>query len=188
MSSRKFRQGSNVLLQTEYATPVTSTLIEELVALIERLQQRVDGLYWKCSKQTHQRHWVARGQIGAVQRVVHHLLAIRRQHTTSYALYLALKDYLGCLEKYCVDAKEEQHQPASSNVSPILQWKAIGEARELFPISRALTRITEAYAPPIVCHTLALDGYTQVPTHLFSPQAHTVVQTYSRTYEEEEVR
>lgn len=186
MSRRKLRQRDTVVLSSVRSMAEPHTLIEEVEALIEQLQRRADRLYWMCHRQKPYMHWIVRGQVGVVQRVVRQLLAIHRQHTTSYALYLALKDYLGCLEKCSVDAKDEQRPSASSHGSPILRWKAIGEARELPTISRAITHITEAHAPSIVCHTLALDGYTLLPDQSLMSDRDADVRTYRCTHDDGE--
>src|SRR5579875_925308 len=74
---------------------------------------------------------------------------------TSYTLYLALQDYLACLDKWCIDAQEERQTRGPRNGLPLEQWRAEGEAQELPKIVRLLSRMAQAHTPDFVRHTLS---------------------------------
>jgi len=119
-----------------------------------------------------------RGQQRILRAVAGNLREISTQPATAYVLFLALKDYLGCLEKYAVDAEEETSAPISGHAWPIQQWKAAGEACELPAVMTALRSLLSAYAPAHLEHILALNGSDLAPLreeegiHVVERQAH----------------
>jgi hypothetical protein len=84
------------------------------------------------------------------------------KYATSYALYLALKDYLGYLEKYEGAIDEEQHMPIPSVERLIQQWKAERAARDL-PAMMRLMHLFVEYTPLVEYHILSHDGNRLVP-------------------------
>ncbi len=108
-------------------------------------------------------HWIARGRQRVLRRVTSRLQAIGAAYVSSYTLYLALQEYLNCLDKCCSDADEEKHAAGPRNGLPLARWQAEGEAHELARIAGALASIVQAHAPRCVRHTLSLDGKDLVP-------------------------
>ena len=84
------------------------TLQGEVDALIQSLQIRENKINKKRSTRNDRVHWITRGRQQALRQVSTRLLAIEAASVTSYALYLALREYLACLEKCCMDVQEER--------------------------------------------------------------------------------
>ncbi len=130
----------------------------DISALIQSLQAREKKVNKKCHARNNRTYWIARGRQQALWQVSARLVAIGTTFTTSYTLYLALQEYLACLDKYCIDVEEERHALRSRRRWPIEQWKAEGEAQELPTIAQVLSGIVQAHTPYSVHHTLSLDG------------------------------
>jgi hypothetical protein len=141
------------------------TLQSEVDALIQSLQIRENKRNKKRSTRNDRVHWITRGRQQALRQVSTRLLAIEAASVTSYALYLALREYLTCLEKCCVDVQEERSAARPRKGLPIEQWKAEGEAQELPRIVRVLSQIVQAHMPDSIHHTLSLDGKHLIPLH-----------------------
>jgi hypothetical protein len=134
------------------------TLQDEVNALIQDLRGKANKLNKKRRTCSDRAHWIARGRQRALWRVSAQLHAIEAASLTSYTLYLALQDYLACLDKWCIDVQEERQTRGPRNGLPLEQWRAEGEAQELPKIVRLLSRIAQAHTPDFVRHTLSLDG------------------------------
>jgi hypothetical protein len=132
-------------------------LQEEVNALIQSFHARANSLNKKRCSLNERAHWITRGRQRALRRISAQLWTIRKASISSYILYLALQDYLACLEKYAVDVEEEKGTPVIG-IYPVKQWKAEGEARELPRIVHLLSRMLQAHTPGIVSHILAMDG------------------------------
>ena len=141
------------------------TLQGEVDALIQSLQIRENQGNKKRSTRNDRVHWITRGRQQALRQVSTRLLAIEAASVTSYALYLALREYLACLEKCCVDVQEEYHAARPRKGLPIEQWKAEGEAQELPRIVRVLSHMVQVHMPDSIHHTLSLDGKHLVPLY-----------------------
>ena len=143
----------------------SATFQGDVSALIQSLQTREKKVNKKCHACNDRTSWIARGRQQALRQVSTRLVAIGTAFTTSYTLYLALQEYLGCLDKCGIDAEEERHALGPRKRWPIEQWKAEGEAQELPSIAQVLSGIVRAHAPNSVHHTLSLDGKHLVPLH-----------------------
>lgn len=159
----KRTQNNSLALMQE--KPVGMTLQGDIDALIRSLQVREHTMYKKRRTRNDRVHWITRGRQLALRQVSARLFVIRAASLTTYTLYLALQEYLLCLDKYCIDAEEERRAVVPRNGFPIEQWKAEGETQELPRIVRVLSRIVQAYTPASIHHTLSLDGNSLVPLY-----------------------
>ena len=141
------------------------TLQSEVDALIQSLQIRENKINKKRSTRNDRVHWITRGRQQTLRQVSTRLLAIEAASVTSYALYLALQEYLACLEKCCMDVQEEYHAARPRKGLPIEQWKAEGEAQELPRIVRVLSHMVQVHMPDSIHHTLSLDGKHLIPLY-----------------------
>jgi hypothetical protein len=154
------KQNGQILLTQEksHECEIPAQAVQEAIVLLsQRLQARANTMQKRCH--TNDRaYWKMRGQQRILRAVAGNLREISTQPATAYVLFLALKDYLGCLEKYAVDAEEEKRAACPGNGLPMQQWKAEGEAEVLPAIREAISSIVKTHTPPKVCHVLALDG------------------------------
>jgi hypothetical protein len=141
------------------------TLQSEVDALIQSLQIRENKINKKRSTRNDRVHWITRGRQQTLRQASTRLLAIEAASMTSYALYLALREYLACLEKCCVDVQEERFAAKPRKGVPIEQWKAEGEAQELPRIVRVLSHMVQVHMPDSIRHTLSLDGKYLIPLY-----------------------
>jgi hypothetical protein len=137
-----------------------------LCTSVERLERRLEARARSFNKKRRTKnecaHWQARGRQELLRGVADHLQALRGKYSTGSMLYFALKDYLGCLEKYEVDVQEEKNVPGASTW-PVEQWKAEGAAHELPIVFTALTHLLYKHLPLKEQHILSLDGKRLVP-------------------------
>ncbi len=167
---RSTQNGSRVLARKKQEREISCTSLQESVdELIESLQGRAESLNKKRCTLDDRLHWMTRGRQQTLRRASTHLRAIGAASLSSYTLYLALQDYLACLEKYEVDVEEEKSAPVIG-IWPVEQWKAEGEAQELSRIVRLLSRMVQTHTPDFVRHTLSLDGKRLVSLRLGSEE------------------
>lgn len=140
------------------------TIQEAVLDLRAYLQTRAGNIQKKRSTSDDRAYWKTRGRQQILWRVSAHLRAMQAEYTSSYALYLALKEYLDyCLEKCAVDIEEEKHLVRARTGLAIQQWKAQGEAQELPAIRKVLSGLLKEHTPPCVGHVLSLNGKNLVP-------------------------
>ncbi len=140
------------------------TIQEAVLDLRAYLQTRAGNIQKKRSTSDDRAYWKTRGRQQILWRVSAHLRAMQAEYTSSYALYLALKEYLDyCLEKCAVDVEEEKHLVRARTGLAIQQWKAQGEAQELPAIRKVLSGLLKEHTPPCVGHVLSLNGKNLVP-------------------------
>ncbi len=139
------------------------TLHEAIERSKEQFERRARALNKKSCTKNDRVHWQIRGRQELLRCVADHVQKLRKKYGTSYTLYLALKDYLGCLEKYEVDVEEEKRASHSTSGRPVQKWKAEGAAQELPGVFARLARLLAEYAPLIERHTLSFDGTTLEP-------------------------
>ncbi len=138
------------------------TIQEAVLDLRAYLQIRAGNIQKKRSTCDDRAYWKTRGRQQLLWRVSAHLRAMQAEYTSSYTLYLALKEYLDyCLEKCVLDVEEGKH-PVRTGLA-IQQWKAQGEAQELPAIRKALSGLLKEHTPPCVGHVLSLNGKNLVP-------------------------
>ncbi len=135
----------------------------DIHTFIRDTQARAYTMNKKCRTPNNREHWIARGRQQALWYTSTQLRRIETTHICSYTLYLALHEYLECMEKYCLDGEEERHAVRPKNGQPREQWKAEGETQELARITSTLTHMVHAHTPDRVDHLLSLDGTTLVP-------------------------
>jgi hypothetical protein len=140
------------------------TIQEAVLDLKAYLQIRAGNIQKKRSTCDDRAYWKTRGRQQILWRVSAHLRAMQAEYTSSYTLYLALKEYLDyCLEKCVLDVEEEKHPVRTRTGLAIRQWKAQGEAQELPTIRKALSGLLKEHTPPCVGHVLSLNGKNLVP-------------------------
>jgi hypothetical protein len=148
----------SLLPEWSYEHEISKEAVQkDIVRLSQRLQARANSIQKRC-RTNDRAYWKTRGQQRILRAVAGHLREICAQPSTAYVLFLVLKDYLGCLEKYAVDAEEEKRAARPGNDLSMQQWKSEGEAEVLPAIKQAITSIVETYRPLQVHHVLALDG------------------------------
>jgi len=139
------------------------TLHQELRAYARRLCVWADTLDTRrCSKNEY-RHWKAIGSQQTLREIASHLRAMCAEYPTSYAMQLALKDYLHCLQTSLSDAREEARGHNQGKGMPVTKWKARGEAQILSRVCCTLAKLGDAYAPAVTRHVLSADGKRLVP-------------------------
>ncbi len=138
-------------------------LPQELRAYARRLCAWADALDTRrCSKNEY-RHWKAIGSQQTLREIASHLRAMCAEHPTTYAVQLALKEYLHCLQTSLSDAREEARGHNQGKGIPVTQWKAGGEAQVLSRVCCTLAKLGDAYAPAVTRHVLSADGKRLVP-------------------------
>lgn len=141
--------------------PDGRTLHADMETLRRQFVLHASSLHKKRLTKNERVHWQTRGRQELLRRVSHHLRQLGTKHPTDYMLSLALRDYLGCLEKYEIDAAEEMRMPVVKEEWPVKRWKAEGQARELPGIFADLTHLLYEHrfaTPRAEQHILSLDG------------------------------
>ncbi|HEY7418666.1 MAG TPA: hypothetical protein VH593_26040 [Ktedonobacteraceae bacterium] len=133
------------------------TLHVDVMRLSAQLEAYAGSLVKRRCTRNDRLHWQTRGRQALLRQAATHLLNIATTYRTEYTLFLALKDYLGCLEKYQVDVNEEPRRSMMNKISPMMQWKREGAARELPTLGDHLTQFMKRY-PFLVEHVLSFDG------------------------------
>lgn len=162
---RSIQNEQSTLRQKTYKHETDATSIQEAItALSQRFQACANKMHKKRRTHDAQTYWRTQGRQQALWRVSAHLRAIQAEYTSSYTLYLALKEYLDyCLEKCGLDVEEEKHPDRTRAGLAIRQWKAQGEAQEIPMIRKALSGLLKNHTPPYVGHVLSLNGKNLVP-------------------------
>jgi hypothetical protein len=133
-------------------------LHHEVRRLIRQLEIHAGKLNKRRCSTNEQTHWQARGQQEMLRRASAHLRRICAHHNSISTLSLALKDYLGCLEKYEIDAEEKKRSPAPGKKRSVQQWQAEGVVRALSTISANLDRLVDKHVSSSELHRLSFDG------------------------------
>jgi hypothetical protein len=140
---------------SERAARHSRTLRADVVRLSAQEEDRAESLIKQRCTRNERLHWQTRGRQALLRQAATHLLKLADIYRTEYTLFLALEDYLGCLEKYVVD--EEPCRPMMNRDSPIMQWKREGVARELSKLQDRLVQLLKRH-PFQVEHMLSFDG------------------------------
>src|SRR5579885_3287043 len=106
---RSIQNKRSTLLQKSHThEPDTTSIQEAITAVSQRSRGWANKMHKKRRTHDDRASWRTRGRQQALWRVSAHLQAMQAEYTSSYMLYLALKEYLDyCLEKCLVDAEEE---------------------------------------------------------------------------------